>query len=133
MTVSDLTIELLKQIRDAAYETNARLDQTRTDLSAKIDQTNARLDQTHARLDQTRTDLSAKIDQTRVEFLVKLDQVRVEVTERIDQTNVRVGRLEHSTSQIVEHLGTIVDRGGRLADDVADLRRRVEILESARE
>lgn len=122
MTVSDLTLELLKQIRDAAYETNARLDQT-----------NARLDQTNARLDQTRTDLAAKIDQTRVEFLEKLEQLRVDVTDRIDQTNTRVGRLEHSTAQLVEHVGTIVDRGGRLADDVADLRRRVEILENARE
>ena len=115
MPVSDLTIELLKQIRDAAQLTNERLDQT------------------NARLDQTRTELSAKIDQTRIEFLEKLDQNRVELAEKIDGTNARVGRLEYFVSEIVQHTGAIAERGGRLADDVAELRRRVEVLENTRQ
>jgi FtsZ-binding cell division protein ZapB len=53
MTTVDLTIELLKQIRDGVYETNTRLDQT-----------NARLDQTNARLDRTRTEFLERLDQT---------------------------------------------------------------------
>jgi hypothetical protein len=48
---TDLTVQILTDIRDAARETNARLDQT-----------NARLDQTNARLEETRNDLGDRID-----------------------------------------------------------------------
>jgi methyl-accepting chemotaxis protein len=44
----DLTIQILREIRDGVRETNGRVDQT----NAHLDQTNARLDQTNARLDQ---------------------------------------------------------------------------------
>jgi chromosome segregation ATPase len=50
--VENLTIEILKQIRD-------EIRATRTDLSARIDQTNARLDQTNVRLDQSNERLGA--------------------------------------------------------------------------
>jgi chromosome segregation ATPase len=121
MTMSDLTIEILKQIRDAAYETNARLDRTRTEILGKLDETNSRIDQTNIRLDLTRT-----------EFLEKLDQTRGELSEKIDGTNARLDRLEGSVSELVGHVVAIADRGGRLADDVADLRRRIEALEKPR-
>jgi hypothetical protein len=133
MPVSDLTIELLKQIRDAAQLTNERLDQT----NERLDQTNARLDQTRTeflgKLDQTRVEFLEKLDQTRVEFLEKVDQTRVELGEKLDLTNARVGRVEHFVAEIVQHTGTLAERGGRLADDVAELRRRVEVLENARQ
>ncbi|MBI5478239.1 MAG: hypothetical protein HY906_05245 [Deltaproteobacteria bacterium] len=48
---ADLTIEILKEIRDGVRETNARIDQTnerletmRTELSTRIDATNTRMD-----------------------------------------------------------------------------------------
>lgn len=40
MEDSDLTIEILKSIRDGVRDTNARIDET----NARLDQTNARLD-----------------------------------------------------------------------------------------
>ena len=51
MEPTDITIEILKDIRDGVRSTNAR-----------IDSTNARLDTTNARLEQMRTDLSERID-----------------------------------------------------------------------
>jgi hypothetical protein len=48
----DVTIKVLIEIRDEIRQTNTRLDQTRIELSARIDQTNDRLDQTNDRLDQ---------------------------------------------------------------------------------
>jgi predicted nucleic acid-binding Zn-ribbon protein len=57
MEPENLTLRVLREIRDAVVETNARLDQT----NARLDQTNARLDQTNARLDQTREELSQRI------------------------------------------------------------------------
>jgi ABC-type transporter Mla subunit MlaD len=57
--VRDLTVEILKGIRDEIRHTNrgldnlrADVDKLRTDLTERLDQTNARLDQTNARLDQ---------------------------------------------------------------------------------
>jgi predicted nucleic acid-binding Zn-ribbon protein len=122
-------IELLTRIRDGVH-------QLRADLVSRIDQTNARLDQTNAKLDRT----NAKLDQTRTEFLAKLEETRADLAgqigqtnERLDQTNERLGRLERSVSTLTGHVGTLADRGLRIEDDVADLRRRVEVLESRRD
>jgi chromosome segregation ATPase len=133
MTVSDLTTELLKQIRDGVHETNVRLDQT------------------NARLDQTRSELTQKLDQTRVDLLEKLDETRIELSGRIDQTNVRIDqtndrldqtndRLDRSNTRLSDiqdwagtitgHLHTLADKDRHLDKDVADLRRRVEALET---
>lgn len=60
--LNDLTVEILKQIRD-----EIRL--TRTDLSERIDQTNSRLDQTNSRLDQVKSTLLELATQQR--FVVK--------------------------------------------------------------
>ncbi len=55
--VHDLTIEILKSIRDEIHTgfatMNDRIDRLESGLGARLDQTNARLDQTNARLDQT--------------------------------------------------------------------------------
>lgn len=47
MTDSDLTVAILREIRDEVRGTNSRLDQT----NSRIDQTNSRFDQTNARLE----------------------------------------------------------------------------------
>jgi len=51
MEPTDLTIEILKGIREEAHKTNERLDET-----------NERLDQTNAKLDDLRTDLVDRIE-----------------------------------------------------------------------
>ena len=45
MTDSDLTIRILREIRDA-------IEATKAGVNARLDETNARLDQTNARLDK---------------------------------------------------------------------------------
>ncbi|MCR9162541.1 MAG: hypothetical protein ACE37F_19110 [Nannocystaceae bacterium] len=108
MSPSDITVELLKQIRDGVYETHER-----------IDQTNARLDQTNKRLDQTR-----------VELLEKLEETRSHLSERIDQTNGRIGRLETSVSTLIGAVSSLADRDNRFETDLAGLRQRVDVLEA---
>jgi len=51
MEPTDLTIEILKGIREEAHETNEKLDET-----------NDRIDQTNQRLDDLRTDLVDRIE-----------------------------------------------------------------------
>jgi chromosome segregation ATPase len=138
MTMVDLTLRLLKQIRDGVQTTNARLDQTRAELGARIDQTNAHLTQTNASLDQTRTELGARIDQTRTELIERIDQTRAELGERLGETNARLQKMDVRLTSVEGHIGDAVgllrilaDKDERLAIDVADLRRRVEALEAS--
>jgi septal ring factor EnvC (AmiA/AmiB activator) len=118
MTTVDLTVELLKQIRDGVYETNARLDQT-----------NARLDQTNARLDRTRTEFLERLDQTNARLddgNVRLGRLEGQVTDG----TVRLGRLERHVAEGLGYMRVLAERDERLADAVADLRSRVEVLEA---
>src|SRR5688572_24952525 len=48
MKPKDLTIHVLKEIRDAVVQTNARIDET----NARLDETNARIEGTNARVEQ---------------------------------------------------------------------------------
>jgi hypothetical protein len=54
MTDSEITVSVLREIRDAVIATNtslsARIDSLEKNLSARIDETNARLDVTNTRL-----------------------------------------------------------------------------------
>jgi chromosome segregation ATPase len=101
MTDSDLTVAILRDIRDRLDGTNSRLD-TLTD-AARM--TNERLDQTNERLDQT--------------------------NERLDQMNQRLTVVEHTVSdaagQIVL-LARYVKNKHETAID--DLRERVTRLEA---
>jgi chromosome segregation ATPase len=51
MEPTDLTIEILKDIRAGIEKTNERVDSLREDINAGLDRTNARLDLTNDRLD----------------------------------------------------------------------------------
>lgn len=57
MGSDDLTIEILKGIREEGRKTNERLEQT----NAGIEQTNARIDQTNERLEHLGESLSQRI------------------------------------------------------------------------
>ena len=62
MDPSDLTIEILKDIRGEVRQTNARLDQT----NARLDQTNARLELTNERVESGFADVSRRIVESEI-------------------------------------------------------------------
>lgn len=101
---ADLTIEILKQIRD-------EIRVTRADLSARIDETNARLDQTNSRLDQT----NSRLDQT---------------NSRLDRVEETLLELAQQQRFVVKHLRASRKRELRIEADVIELRKRVEAIES---
>ena len=95
MNPSDLMLRILEQIRD-------ELRSTRVELSARIDETNARLDAT-----------------------------RVELSSRIDQTNTRLGAVEGTLVELAtQQRATVTYLREHVAGDMADLRRRVQVLEA---
>jgi uncharacterized coiled-coil DUF342 family protein len=103
----DLTAELLKQVRDGLHATRADMIQRFNDLDARLDRTDAR------------------IDRTRTELLGQIGEVR----EKIGETNARLGRLEGSVAELVGHVSTLADLDHERGIDLADLRRRMQLLE----
>ena len=102
MNPSDLMLRILEQIRDELRSTRVEISTTRVELSARIDQTNARLDST-----------------------------RVELSTRIDQTNTRLGAVEGTLVELAtQQRATVTYLRERVTGDIADLRRRVEVLEA---
>jgi methyl-accepting chemotaxis protein len=87
--VENMTVEILKQIRD-------EIRTTRTELSSRIDQTNQRLDQTNQRLDLVEDTVKEMATQT--VFLVKHARPSPKhsrlVEREIDELKERVSRLE---------------------------------------
>lgn len=98
--MSDLTAEILRQIRDGIQD-------MRQDLSQRLDQTNQRLDQTNERLDQTNARLERV--ETGLQDLGKF----------LRQIALDQARHERFHAHHVE----------RLEDDVSDLQKRVLRLE----
>lgn len=120
---ADLTVEILKQIRDGIGQTNARLDQTnvrldqmREELLARIDQTNGRLDGTNARLDGTHT----RLDQHERLLVRLVDESQVHT-----RTLVRLISEVEGTNRRVDHVLT-----GPMGQDVREHTARITALEA---
>jgi len=107
MEPTDLTIEILKGIRDEIRQTNQRLDQT----NEHLDQTNEHLDQTNERLDQRFDLLSRRLveSETRtatalVDLAGAVREVKQLLSDRLDLRD-RVDRCESEISRLKEHVG----------------------------
>jgi chromosome segregation ATPase len=78
---TDLTVQILKEIRDA------------------VKQTNVRLEQTNVRLDQTREELSAELTRTREELSARIDKVEGAVLELATQQRFMVKEIQDLRSE----------------------------------
>lgn len=99
---SDITVEILRDIRDGVRQTNVRLDRMGEELNTRLDKTNARLDKTNARLDQTNDGLAGLRQEVEEGFRL-MDQ-------RFDNFLMGEHGKEHDelrrrVSHIEEHLG----------------------------
>jgi hypothetical protein len=61
MQPGDVTIEILKGIRDEVRQTNVRLDETNVRLEGGFVELGGRIDATNARIDEMRAELSRRI------------------------------------------------------------------------
>lgn len=102
MEPTDLTIEILKSIRDEIRTTNERLDTLRTELSGEI----------HS----VRTELSERIDQTN-ERLAALERRQVEAEVRLaSELTAVLGTLDEVKTLLRENLSTALrDHERRIA------------------
>ena len=78
---------------------------------------------TRVELSSTRVELSTRIDQTNT----RLDQTNA----RLEQTNTRLGTVEGTLVELAtQQRATVTYLREHVAGDVADLRRRVQVLEA---
>ena len=103
--------ELGKNLGSRIDQTNAKLEQTRNELSARIDQTNARIDQTNERLEELRDELSTRITQSEIhtataitDLVGTLGEMKTLFSDRLDLRD-RVARCEHNIEDIKQRLG----------------------------
>lgn len=111
MESTELTIEILKSIRD-------EIKDTKTTLSARIDQTNGRLDQMSGRIDQTNG---------------RLDEMREELSTRIVHSEIRTATAITELAGTVREMTSVVrasvemrPRIERCEEDIRELRDRLD-------
>ena len=90
---TDVTVQVLTEIRDEIRSTNRRLDDTRTELSTRIQETNKLIDETNKHLVETEIRLATAIGDLRGSVV----EVRDLLKEQLDLRK-RVERIE-------QHLG----------------------------
>jgi predicted nucleic acid-binding Zn-ribbon protein len=101
---TDVTVQILREIRDEIRGTNARLEKTREELGQRLED----LDQ---RLEKTRDDLGRRITQSEV------------------RTATAIVELASSVQSVKELLADrldLRDRVERCETDIADLKRRID-------
>jgi tetrahydromethanopterin S-methyltransferase subunit G len=106
MEPTDLTIEILKSIRDEVRQTNGRLDQT----NGRLDQTNARLDQVNERVESGLSEVSRRIVESEIRTSTAIAELAGTVREMTS-----VLRAQHDLRPRVE----------RCERDIAALQHRV--------
>jgi chromosome segregation ATPase len=107
MEPADITVQILREIRDGVHQTNARLAQT-----------NARLDETNARLDQAR-------DETGVRF--------AQVERRLVETEIRLATEVVAVAAAIHEVRDELREDRRLRARVDDHERRIGVLEKSRD
>ena len=100
---ADLTIQVLRQIRDEIVT-------TRTDLGARIERTNERIERTNERIDRT----NERIDENN------------QRTARIEHTLLDLAEQQRF---VVRHLKTLTERDRRLEEDITEIRGRLDVVE----
>jgi uncharacterized coiled-coil DUF342 family protein len=106
MDATNVTIEILKSIRDEVRSTNARLDQT----NGRLDQTNARLDQTNGRLESMREELVRHIVESELRTSTAITDLAGTVREMTSvlrsqgELRPRVEKCEQEILEIRRHL-----------------------------
>lgn len=97
--VENLTVSILREIRDEIRQTNVRLDRAETSLTGRIDATNERIESMHTalstRLDQVEGTLVELATQQR--FVVRHLKKLVKHDARLERLEGRVDRLEGRT------------------------------------
>ena len=111
MASSDITIEILKDIRDATRTTNLRLDSLESSVTERLDVVTGRLDVVAERLDI----VAARVDVA---------------TQRLDMVETTLLDIAQENRFVVRYLRAMSERNEDVEPRVSALESRVDKLES---
>ncbi len=117
MDNNDITIEILKEIRDEIRNTNGRIDTTNT----RLDQTNERLDQTNVKLGQLGHDLEGKIDHLRSDLVTRMAETEIRTATALSD----VAGTMRDVRDLLRDRFDLRDRVERCERDIDELKHRV--------
>jgi DNA anti-recombination protein RmuC len=125
--ISEGVISQVKQVAEGVVNVNERLERTREELKAEIDNRTQLIAQAVVnlgeRLDRTRQELKTDIQETREEFGEKLDKARQELKTDIQESRQEVlAAIKFSYSDLDKRLTT-------LEKEFSELKLRVEKIE----
>ena len=143
LAVLDLTNKRLDDVNTHLADQSRRIDEVRSELTQKIDETNKKIDEVRSELTQKIDESNKKIDEVRSELTQRIDEVRSELTKRSDETNKKINDVQmdlikrldannaridlfFETSRTTKYeLRKIDDRVASLEHDVEDIRQRM--------
>jgi chromosome segregation ATPase len=121
MKTTDLTLEVLKDIRAEARKTNERIDET----NKRIDETNKRLDVTNKRLDDGLGALGTRIDETNK----RLVETEIRLSTELAAVVGAVHSVRDSVTGAIHELTADLRRDRDLRGRVDEHEHRIEALE----
>jgi len=131
LTTLDLTNKRLDDVNTHLADQSRRIDEVRTELGQRIDETNKRvdevrtelgqrIDETNKRIDGVRTELGQRVDETNK----NLSKIHSDLINRLDGNNARIDRFFQTGVTQTEH-GKVEERVTRLERDVEAIRRQL--------
>ncbi len=108
MNPTDVTIEILKSIRDETKQTNSRLDR----LTVQVDQLSERVDVTNERLERGLSDLAQRIVHSEIRTATAIAEL--------------AGTVREMTG-VLKNASELRPRVERCEQDIVELRTRLEV------
>jgi len=114
--LQEMVVPDLAKIKDENGRILSTLDLT----NKRLDDMNTHLADQSRRIDEVRSELGQRIDETNK----RIDETHSDLISRLDANNARIDRFFETAVTKYEH-GKIDERVARLEHDVEDLRRRI--------
>ena len=131
-TILELTNQRLDDVNTHLADQSRRIDETRSELSKRIDETNKRIDDTRAELSNQIDETNKRIDDTRVELSKEIDALRVESTNRFDNVHNKFDQLTMDFHNRFDALNQRIDdlqRAMVRREEHSDLTERIHRIE----
>ena len=132
LAVLDLTNKRLDDVNTHLADQSRRIDEVRSELTKKIDETNKKIDDVRSELTQRIDETNKKIDAVRSELTKRSDEtnkkindVQMDLIKRLDANNSRIDLFFETSRTTKYELRKINDRVASLEHDVEDIRQRM--------
>ena len=124
ITTLELTNKRLDDINNHLADQSRRIDEVRTELSQRIDETNKRIDDVRSELTEKIHETNKRIEEARSEMNSRMYDMHVDLVKRLDSNNARIDQFFQITIPKQE-IERIEDRIKSLENEVKEIRQQI--------